>query len=42
MGLKLGLEDMLGLSVDLIEPDAVTNPHFMSVAGKYRQPVYAA
>jgi uncharacterized protein len=42
MGLKLGLEDLLGRNVDLIEIDAVTNPHFLRVADQHRQPLYAA
>jgi len=42
MRLKFGLEDMLGLNVDLVEPEAVTNPYFIRVANKYRQLVYAA
>lgn len=37
MGLKLGLEDLLGRNVDLIEIDAVTNPHFLRVADQHRQ-----
>jgi len=41
MGLKLGLEDLLGRSVDLVEPSAVTNPYFMQVANRHRALVYA-
>jgi predicted nucleotidyltransferase len=42
MGLKLGLEDLLGTNVDLVEIDAVTNPHFLRVADQHRQNLYAA
>jgi len=42
MGLLMGLEDMLGRKVDLVEPDVVTNPYFIRVANKHRQVVYAA
>lgn len=42
MGLKLALEDLLGRPVDLVEPQAVTNPYFMEVAGQHRHPLYAA
>jgi predicted nucleotidyltransferase len=42
MGLMLGLEDLLSLSVDLVEPQAVTNPYFIQVANRHRQLVYAA
>jgi hypothetical protein len=42
MGLKLGLEDLLGCAVDLVELSAVRNPHFLDVANRHRRPVYAA
>jgi predicted nucleotidyltransferase len=42
MGLKLGLEDLLGREVDLVEIDAVTNPHFRRTAEQHRQALYAA
>jgi len=42
MGLKLGLEDLLGRSVDLVEPAAITNPYFALVANRHRKLVYAA
>ena len=42
MGLKLALEDLLERNVDLVEIGAVTNPHFIQVANRYRLPVYAA
>ena len=42
MGLKLGLEDLLGRSVDLVETAAVTNPYFMRESDKARKLVYAA
>jgi predicted nucleotidyltransferase len=42
MGLKLDLEDLLGRSVDLVEPSAITNPYFLDVANRNRAPVYHA
>lgn len=42
MGLKLGLEDLLGRSVDLIESKAVTNPYFIRATASERREVYAA
>lgn len=42
MRLKLGLEDLLGRPVDLVELNAIQNPHFMLVADRHRKPVYAA
>lgn len=42
MGLKLGLEDLLGRPVDLIEPDGITNPHFVTQIASDRRPIYAA
>ena len=41
MNLKLGLEDLLGREVDLIETKAVENPYFMEVANRNREEVYA-
>jgi uncharacterized protein len=42
MDLKLGLEDLFGRSVDLVELKAVTNPYFLEVATKHRELLYAA
>jgi predicted nucleotidyltransferase len=42
IGLKLALEDLLGLTVDLVESGAVTNPYFSELADKDRRPLYAA
>src|SRR5258708_7167888 len=42
MGLKLGLEDLLGRSVDLVEPRAVTNSYFIQQANQARELVFAA
>lgn len=42
MGLKLDLEDLLGRSVDLVELDAATNPHFVRHIAADRRPIYAA
>ena len=42
MNLKLGLEDLLGREVDLIETKAVDNPFFLEVANRHREEVYAA
>ena len=42
MKLKLGLEDLFGCAVDLVELSAVRNPHFLAVANRDRRPVYAA
>ena len=42
MNLKLGLEDLLGRDVDLIETKAVENPYFMEVANVNREEIYAA
>ena len=42
MNLKLGLEDLLGRPVDLVELSAIENPYFMPIAGRHRIPVYAA
>jgi uncharacterized protein len=42
MGLKFGLEDMLGRPVDLVETAAVTNPYFLRHAAANRVEVYRA
>ena len=42
MGLKLGLEDLLGRPVDLVELNAIENPHFLRIANQHRSLVYAA
>lgn len=42
MGLKLGLEDLLGHPVDLVESSAVENPHFKRVAEQRKELLYAA
>lgn len=42
MGLKHDLEDLLGFSVDLVEPAAITNPYFAQVALRHRSTIYAA
>ncbi len=42
MRLKLGLEDLLGRPVDLVERNAVENPHFLTVANRHLKQVYAA
>lgn len=42
MGLKFGLEALLGRPVDLVEVGAVTNPYFLRRAAASRVEVYAA
>ena len=42
MGLKFDLEDLLGRPVDLVEPQAITNPYFAEVANRYRAVIFAA
>jgi uncharacterized protein len=42
MGLKLGLEDLFGRSVDLVDAKAVVNPYFRIVVNQHRALVYAA
>ena len=42
MGLKLGLEDLLGRPVDLVELKAVTNPYFLAAVNQHGSVVYAA
>jgi hypothetical protein len=41
MRFKLGLEDLLGREVDLVEIDAMTNPYFRQTAEPHRQSLYA-
>jgi len=38
--LLFGLEDLMGRRIDLVEPSAVTNPHFMPIANQHRIPLY--
>lgn len=42
MGLKLGLEDLLGRPVDLIELDAMSNPYFLAHIASDRRLIHAA
>jgi predicted nucleotidyltransferase len=42
MGLKFGLEDLLGRPVDLVEIAAVTNPFFLAHVAPHRVEVYRA
>jgi uncharacterized protein len=42
MGMKLALEDLLGRSVDLIEPASINNSYFAEMAAKHCQLFYAA
>ncbi len=42
MGLKLALEDLLGRSVDLVEPKTIDNPYFAEVSNRHRALVYAS
>ena len=41
MGLKLGLEDLLGTEVDLVEIEALTNPYFCRSIESDRKVLYA-
>jgi len=41
-GLKEGLERLLGRSVDLVMPEAVTNPYVRADISRHRTTVYAA
>ena len=41
-GLKNGLEQLLGRSVDLVMPEAVTNPYLRADIERNRTTVYAA
>jgi predicted nucleotidyltransferase len=34
------LEDLLGRAVDLVEPRAITNPHFLEVANRHRAVIF--
>lgn len=40
-GLRDALEELLGTSVDLLEPEAVENPYLMAKAAETRTVVYA-
>ena len=42
MDLKFALESLLGRPVDLVEPDAVTNPYFLRAVATSRREIYAA
>lgn len=42
MRLKLGLEDLLGRAVDLVEPGSIVNPYFAESVNRHRVLVYAA
>jgi hypothetical protein len=41
-GLKSGLEEVLGRPVDLVMPDAVTNPYIRAEIARDRTTMYAA
>ena len=41
-GVKAELEQLLGRSVDLIEPGAVRNPYVLASINRHREAVYAA
>ena len=41
-GAKAALEQLLGRSVDLVEPSAVRNPYVLAGINRYRELVYAA
>jgi predicted nucleotidyltransferase len=41
-GLKDDLEALLGTRVDLVSAPDVTDPYFLRVANRHRQPLYAA
>jgi predicted nucleotidyltransferase len=41
-GLLHGLEDLLHRRIDLVERDAVENRHFLEVADRHRDSLYAA
>ena len=41
-GAKTALEDLLGRTVDLIEPGAVRNPYVLASINRNREAVYAA
>lgn len=42
MDLKFALEDLLGRSVDLVMPDAITNPYFRAAIQADRTLLFAA
>lgn len=41
-GVKAELEQLLGLSVDLVEPGAIRNPYVLAEINRHRQGVYGA
>jgi uncharacterized protein len=41
-GAKTALEQLLGRSVDLVEPGAVRNPYVLASINRYKESVYAA
>lgn len=41
-GAKADLEQLLGRTVDLVEPSAVRNPYVRARMNRHREPVYAA
>ena len=41
-GAKTALEDLLGRTVDLVEPGAVRNPHVLASINRNREAVYPA
>ena len=41
-GAKTALEQLLGRTVDLVEPGAVRNPYVLASINRNREPVYAA
>jgi hypothetical protein len=41
-GAKAALEQLLGRSVDLVEPDAVRNPYVLASINRHREAIYAA
>ena len=41
-GLKEALESILGLPVDLVTPNALSNPYFAQAVERTREPLYAA
>jgi len=41
-GVKAALEQLLGRSVDLVEPEAVRNPYVLASINRHRESLYAA
>jgi hypothetical protein len=41
-GVKAALEQLLGRSVDLVEPAAVRNPYLLASINRHRESLYAA